>query len=325
MLAALGAPAAAQSPAAPSPCAGSIGIGLVDVPTQRQEDPRARAYIVDHVEPGDALQRRVRVCNGTSSDVVVQLYAGAATIDGASFTAVEGRMANELSGWIQVSPGRMTVPAGGAVLATVRVAVPADASGGERYAAVLVEAPAVEQPNGFAVASRVGVRVYLSVGGPTQPSSDYAVDSLRAARRSDGRPVVQARVRNTGERALDMRGELRLTDGPGGLSAGPFPATLGTTLAIGRTAPVEILLDPAVTGGPWTATLTLTSGLTERRAQARIAFPDGAGERAAAVAAENLSLREDPRVLIPVASGLIGLVALVLLALLRRRWMLRKS
>jgi len=77
------------------------------------------------------------------------------------------------------------------------------------------------------------------------------VESLQAARRTDGRPVVTAQVRNTGERALDIRGELALSDGPGGLSAGPFPVTVGTTLAVGATAPVEVVLDEAIKGGPW--------------------------------------------------------------------------
>jgi len=52
---------------------------------------------------------------------------------------------------------------------------------------------------------------------------------------------VRASVHNTGGRALDMNGTLQLLAGPGGLSAGPFPATLGTTPAIGDTEPVSIV------------------------------------------------------------------------------------
>ena len=33
-----------------------------------------------------------------------------------------------------------------------------------------------------------------------------------------------------------MNGTLELRGGPGGLSAGPFPASLGTTLAVGAAA-----------------------------------------------------------------------------------------
>jgi hypothetical protein len=312
---ALGVPGSAQSTAF---CQDGIGVGLVDVPQARQDDPRARTYVIDHVSPGARFERRIRICNGTSAPVEVQVYAGAATVEGAGFRAVEGRVDNELSRWISTEPSRLTLPAGGERLVTVRFAVPADAGGGERYAAILVEAPAVQQRSGFAVASRVGVRVYLSVGGPKEPESDFEIDSLQAVRRADGRPAVTARVSNTGERALDLRGELSLSDGPGGLSAGPFAATVGTTLLPGSSAPVEIPLDEAIRGGPWAATITMRSGLLERRAGAQITFPDEAGQESTPVPA--LPLRENPAVLVPIAGGLIALLALLLLlAFLRRR------
>ena len=70
-----------------------------------------------------------------------------------------------------------------------------------------------------------------------------------------------------------MSGTLQLTGGPGGLSAGPFPATLGTTLAIGTTEPVTIALDMRVPAGPWDALITLQSGLLQRTARATVIFP----------------------------------------------------
>jgi hypothetical protein len=45
------------------------------------------------------------------------------------------------------------------------------------------------------------------------------------------RPGKLQRQRTTGGRALDISGTLTLTAGHGGLQAGPFPVTLGTTLA----------------------------------------------------------------------------------------------
>lgn len=319
MAAALGVPAHAQAPRPVVPCDNSIGVALVDVPEAMQTDPRARTYVIDHVQPGARFERRIRVCNGTGAPVPVQVYAGAAEIEGPSFRAVEGRVANELSGWITVDPGRVTVPAKGESVVVARFAVPPDATAGERYAAVLVESPAVPRPDGFSVANRVGVRVYLSVGGEREPASDFVVESLQAARTPEGAPVVRAQVRNTGARALDMRGELRLSDGPGGLSAGPFPATVGTTLGVGASAPVQVVLDEAIAGGPWLATIEMLSGSLERRAEARITFPEASGTQGNVVRARNLPLREDPDVVIPVAIGILGLAALLLLFVLYRR------
>jgi hypothetical protein len=70
-----------------------------------------------------------------------------------------------------------------------------------------------------------------------------------------------------------MSGTLQLSAGPGGLRAGPFLATLGTTLAIGDTEPVTIALNGQIPDGPWEARVTLESGLLQRSAQAIITFP----------------------------------------------------
>ena len=53
----------AQTPPTPQ----SVGIRIIDVPTGRSEDPRARQYIVDHLAPGTTITRRVEVTNGTGT------------------------------------------------------------------------------------------------------------------------------------------------------------------------------------------------------------------------------------------------------------------
>jgi hypothetical protein len=309
LLAALRAPAEAASTPPVTCFTRGVGVGIIDIP-KGTKDPRAQNYIVDHVAPGARFSRRFQVCNGTDRPVTVKLYAGAAVIENGAFRIIEGRASNELSSWIAVTPGVVTVPAGRRVLATATVTVPDDVRSGERYAVLLAELPA--QGSGVKVANRVGVRVYLDVGRGAVPASDFRVDSLQASRSSDGRPVVTARVRNTGGRALDISGDLNLRNGPGGLSGGPFPAQLGTTLAPGDTEPVTVLLSKAITGGPWLARLVLRSGLIERQAEATISFPDAAGTASPPVKAKNIPLAKDRRVLVPLAGGLIGIVLVLL-------------
>jgi hypothetical protein len=70
-----------------------------------------------------------------------------------------------------------------------------------------------------------------------------------------------------------MFGTLDLLDGPGSLRAGPYPATLGTTIAPTNTETVAFVLDPQLPDGPWRARITLHSGALERTAEARITFP----------------------------------------------------
>jgi hypothetical protein len=313
---AFGASAAPNATAA-TPSAGSVGIRLLDVPVNADNDPRARLYIVDHLAPGAVIHRRIEVSNTTSSPVRVALYAAAAAIAGESFIGDQAHTANDLSTWTSVIPSAPEVPSRGSVTATVTIAVPANAVSGEQYAVVWAEVGTVAATgSGVTEVNRVGIRVYLSVGGGAAPAANFAIDSLTAERSSQGHPVVVAAVHNVGGRALDMSGSLQLSSGPGELSAGPFPATLGVTLAIGDTEPVTITLNDAIPNGPWDALVTLHSGLTERSARATITFPSN---RASAPVTTTPNRRTSSRALavaIALASLAIGAAGVLLL---RRR------
>lgn len=312
----LSAPASAQS----APVQKGVGIRLVDAPSARREDPRAQLYVVDHVRPGGGFTRRIELSNGTGGPVTLQLYAAAAEVRAGQFAVVEGRSTNELTSWVRVDPPSVSLAPGGRAQATVTVAVPASASEGERYGVVLAELPAqAAAPGSIAVASRVGVRMYLSVGPGGEPRSDFVIESLTAGRESDGRPVVRATVRNTGGRALDLSGELRLTNGPGSLSAGPFPAKLGTTLGLGEIEPVTIPLDRSLPDGPWDARIDLKSGTTARTATARITFPAAGAVAPPVLARPVTSGGPGLPVIVAAGAGLLALLALVFRLVRRRR------
>jgi hypothetical protein len=269
---------------------GGIGIRLIDVPASTAVDPRARLYVVDHLAPGATISRRVEVSNTTGQVAEVAVYAAAAGIDDGVFIGAEGQTVNELSQWTTVAPDVLRITAGAVATVVVDIAVPFDAAPGEYYGVVWAETGSPPSSgSGVYVVNRVGIRMYISVGPGAAPAADFTVTSLRASRSQEGAPVVAATVVNTGGRALDLGGSLTLTDGPGGLNAGPFDATLGITLAIGSTEEVQIALDPQVPNGPWTATITLRSGLTERSAVAVIQFPTAGS--APPVAAEEVPQR----------------------------------
>ena len=259
--------------------ADSIGIRLAEIPASAADDPRARLYIVDHLAPGTTISRRVEISSTADAAAQVGLYAAAATITGGAFLGSDGRTANDLSSWTTITPGEVDIPANGTMEGSITIDVPADAAPGEHYAVVWAEVRAGEDANGVVMVSRVGIRIYLSVGPGGPPAANFVIESLTASRTSDGQPVVVATVKNTGGRALDMSGTLDLGGGPGDLSAGPFDARLGTTLAVGESEPVTVALDNQVPAGPWDATITLRSGLLEISANATITFPDN-GEAA---------------------------------------------
>ena len=286
----------------------SLGVQLLDVPTNARLDPRARLYIVDHVAPGTVVRRRIQVSNSTTSTTDVVIYPAAASIAKGTFVGAASHTANELSTWTSVRPGAPKIRAGARRTAVVTIRVPRDASPGERYGVVWAEtrsAPA--GGDGITQVNRVGIRLYLSVGPGGPPAANFTIDSLTAKRTRDGHPIVLAAVRNTGGRALDMNGTLRLRDGPGGLNAGPYPADLGVSLAIGDTETVRIVLDNRLPAGPWHAQLNLRSGLLSRNARATITFP----------AAEASS--SWPHLVIIALLGLIGLLVAVTAVLIARR------
>jgi hypothetical protein len=322
LVAMLASPVSLGAVAVPGQAPETVGIRLVEAPTSRQNDPRARDYIIDHLAPGTTINRRVEVNNDTKRTVTVQLYAAAADISGGEFHFGEGHAANDLTRWTTVNPPSLTLAPAAKGQSTVTIAVARDASAGERYGVVWAELPAaVPTGGGISTVNRVGIRMYLSVGPGGEPAVDFAITSMEARRGPDGTPVVAATVRNTGGRAIDLSGELRLAEGPGGLSAGPFAATLGRTLGPGQSEAVLVSLDRAIPNGPWTATIVLRSGTTERTASARITFPGAPGTSTRKVATSHRGGRGRSLVIagLGLAIALVLLVFFLVLPARRRR------
>jgi hypothetical protein len=87
------------------------------------------------------------------------------------------------------------------------------------------------------------------------------------------------------------------------------------TVAPGEVGEVLLTLDPALADGPWTAELTLSSGLLERSASATVTFP------AAGVVDEvRIDSGAPPWVtVLLVALGVLVVAVVILIAVLLRR------
>jgi hypothetical protein len=292
-----------------------IGIRLVDIPAATQKDPRARSYIVDNLPPGTTINRRVEVHNHTSASQEVRVYPGAARIEGGAFVPESGATGNDLVSWTSVDEPTLHLGPDESAMVMVTVNVPADAPEGEQYAAVWAEVRSTPDPKTKIVsATRVGVRMYISVGPGNGPAADFSISGVTAGRNDKGEAEVRAAVSNTGGRALDVSGTLSLTEGPSGLSAGPFPTERVLTLAPGSHGEVLITLGAELPNGPWQAALHLKSGLVEHEATARLTFP-------AAGASVAVETERGVPIWLLVAGGIVGaaLVALVVIVVARRR------
>lgn len=301
---------------------GGIGIRLTEVPVSARADTRAWSYIVDHLPPGSVIHRRVEVFNTTTSSRRVSVYAAAGAIRDRRFQFGTGRAANELTAWTSTDRHELTLAPNGRSLVTVTIAVPRNAAPGERYAVVWAETTsAAPRGGGVAKVNRVGIRIYLSVGPGNAPASAFTIDSMTAQRSPEGRQFVETRVTNTGGRALDLIGDLKLSHGPGNLNAGPFKVQTGTTLAPGDVGSVTATLGEQVPDGPWRARIRLESGLTKRAAEATIRFPAAAGVAGAVAAVPDAGHYPLLVLIIGVAlmAGALLLAATLLLAERRRR------
>ncbi|WP_433497198.1 hypothetical protein ACQP1K_19790 [Sphaerimonospora sp. CA-214678] len=297
---------------------GAVGIRLLEAPRSRLSDPRARVFIVDHVNPGTTFTRRLEVSSSSAKPRHVDVYAGAAAIDGGTFTFSPGREHNELTSWIRLDRSGIDLPPHGSATVTATISVPGSATRGERYAVIWAQAssgrPGPER--NVSLVNRVGVRAYLDVGPGGEPPSEFRVGEVLPRRLPDGRPLVTASVRNTGERAIDLEGHLSLTDEDASLRAGPYPISRGTTLPPGVTGLVSVPLDPRFPGGPWTFRLTLRSGHITRTVSGTFAFPAKPGDTGRPAALDSPSALISRLVAVVT---LTGLVALVLVAYRRRR------
>jgi hypothetical protein len=298
---------------AAEPEMGSIGIQLVDAPTSRRSDPRAQKYIVDHVAPGTVIQRRVKVRNSTGHRQRIDVYAGPATVEAGQFRFASADESSELTSWTSLDRPTLRLAAGEDDLAEVTIKIPEEASRGERYGVIWasMKATADSPSNAITQVRRVGVRIYLDIGRGGEPASAFEIGESIATRAADGQPSLHVGVRNTGGRALDLIGNLRLADGPGGLRAGPFEVVQGTTLAPGDEGQVAVLLPKSVPNGPWVARLTLRSGLVQQTKTIAVTFPDPA---AAPTKDSNGIFTRTTMVI----GGLVLLLSLALLGLVAR-------
>ena len=167
-LAVLQPPAAAVAglPAlAASASAGSIGIQLLEAPTNRESDPRAHMYVIDYLAPGTVIHRKFEVTNTSGSAQHVDLYAAGAAIAGDAFAVAPDRTPDELSGWVSLDQSARELPAGGSAVVEAAITVPKSAVSGERYAVIWAQDSSLSTAAGdIRMVNRVGLRLYLDVG-----------------------------------------------------------------------------------------------------------------------------------------------------------------
>ena len=273
--------------AAPPP-RDSFGVRLLDAPVSERGNPRALQYIIDYLPTGTVIHRRILVVNDEPQTARLAVYADAAFIAGGKFTGYAGATRSELTTWISVQHPAVTLAAGASVPDMITIRVPKGATRGEHYGVIWVQQTAKAHARGheFGVTevSRVGIRLYVAVGHGGAPPTSFDITSITGHLTHAGRPVIVVHVNNTGGRALDLNGSLRLTDGPGGTSSGPFRAQQIVTIAPGQSWNVTFDPPKSLPQGSWQAAVSLVSGLTIAQATATIELTSVVAAQAAGLA-----------------------------------------
>jgi hypothetical protein len=255
--------------ASPSPSPqslGDFGVRLVDVPVSEAGNPRALRYIIDDLPTGSVIHRRIMLVNNEHHMVRFSVYPDAAHIAGGLFIGDSGATPSELTTWTSVRHSSVTVAAGKSAMDMVTIKVPEGAARGEHYGVIWVQQTARPKPGarfGVREVARVGIRMYLAVTRGGVPPTRYEITSITGRwPAASQHPVIVARVKNTGGRAVDLSGTLRLTGGPGRTRSGPFPAQKIVTLAPGQSWDITFAPPRSLPQGSWRATVSLVSGMT---------------------------------------------------------------
>jgi uncharacterized membrane protein len=243
---------------------------LLQAPVSARNDPRARVYIIDHLNPGVTIQRAIAVSNTTSSPQQVSLYAGGAQVVNDAFIPGPD---NALVGWTSVRPSSVELQPGTSQTAEVTIAVPPTATAGESYAVVWAQ---VSTPgNGITEVNRVGIRIYLDVGPGGNPPTTFALGPLSVARSSGGRLVISSSVDNTGQRAIDGSGTLSLRYVSGPVTAGPYPLDRNPTILPHSTGAISVTVPSQLPPGDWQASLTVTADTVTHTETGTVAIGQG--------------------------------------------------
>ena len=188
-------------------------------------------------------------------------------------SATAGAARNELTAWVSVQHPVVTLAAGASVMDMITIKVPRGATRGEHYGVIWVQ----QSGQGHArehvqvtEISRVGIRMYVAVGRGGAPPISFDITSITGRRSPEGQPIIVAHVNNTGGRALDLNGTVRLAHGPGDTSSGPFRAQQIVTLAPGQSWDVTFAAPKSLPEGSWLATVTLVSGMATATATATV-------------------------------------------------------
>jgi hypothetical protein len=140
---------------------GGISIRIAEISSIEQNNPLAKLYFVDHMQPSQEMTRRIEVSNTTNSTQLVTIYSSAAENTKNGFIAADGRESSELTRWISVTPALIQLLPGGYATVSVTFTIPPNVRPGTRYGVIWAE---TTLSGDISTVNRVGIRIMIPIG-----------------------------------------------------------------------------------------------------------------------------------------------------------------
>lgn len=166
--------------------------------------------------PGDTLRNSLRVDNIVSQPLEV-------TVDTRNFTALGEEGGINLSGeenefslasWIEVTPHKITIPAGKSAVFDYVISIPDNASPGGRFGSIIFKTTLkpVEGQSGVAVGQEIGSLVFLKISGDVKEKASVAGFSAKSGLNERGPVGFDIRVKNEGNVQFKPTGSITISN-----------------------------------------------------------------------------------------------------------------
>ena len=250
LLVALGAPGAVAQP----PDGGDGGGGdqsslaTFGIAPAQADAADPRSFVTIGASPGSTVNENVAVLNQSDFPLTLSVYASEAVndpTDGSLTLANRGDLA-DAGTWLTLGASSVDVPAQsqdagvGKVIVPFTVHVPDDAEPGDHVGAVVASLTTTgtggSDTPGLELEQRVGMRVYVTVAGPTKPG--LTVTDVHATYHPGALWGLLGQGSTTVTYTLKNTGNVRMRVEPGAKVAGPF----GVLPASADDTPVDELL-----------------------------------------------------------------------------------
>jgi hypothetical protein len=138
------------------------------------KQPETKAWFVENMEAGQEISREFQVYNymDKEQDIKININDVTTTSDGGFTYKQNIEVSDQIGKWVSLSEKEIKVAAKSQKTLKFNLKVPAGTKEGEYAGVISVELPPSQDSGAVNVVSRIGARIYLTVGKPSSISTE---------------------------------------------------------------------------------------------------------------------------------------------------------